>query len=149
MKKSHIVIHHSLTKDSGTVSWNAIRRFHVQELGWRDIGYHLGIEWVKDATGAGHYEALIGRDFLMDGAHCVQQSMNTVGLGVCVVGDFDAALPTTELLHFTARHVRALARLHGIEPDARFIRRHSDFAPKSCPGIQFPWRQFLRMLRGA
>jgi len=149
MKKSHIVMHHSATKDSGTASWNAIRRYHMDDLGWRDIGYHLGIEYIEDATGAGHYEALMGRDFLSDGAHCYQQNMNKLGLGVVLVGDFDTSKPPAEMLRFCARHVRALADLHDIPIDEGHIHPHNEFAPKTCPGINFPWELFIKMLRGA
>lgn len=147
--KSHIVIHHSLTADSNTVSWNAIRRYHVNEQGWKDIGYHLGIERVADATGTVHLEALVGRPFNEDGAHCSQMEMNKVGIGVVLIGNFDLAPPDDELLKFTARHVKGLCELLDIPVDKSHIHMHREFAPyKSCPGTQFPWDKFIKMLRG-
>lgn len=143
MNKTHIVIHHSATADSGTVSWNAIRRYHVGQ-GWKNIGYHLGIEWILDAAGHGHYEALIGRPFDEDGAHCSQGSMNRLGLGVVLVGNFDIAAPSEDMLRFSARHVAALCRVLGIP--VSHLRRHSDFAPKSCPGTLFPWDRFCALV---
>jgi hypothetical protein len=54
-KPNKIILHHSATADGPTVSWGAIRRFHVVECAWGAIGYHYGIELVGD-----YYEVLIG-----------------------------------------------------------------------------------------
>jgi hypothetical protein len=61
MTRDFIMLHHSLTADGQTVSWPAIRRFHTETNGWRDIGYHYGIEIVSDGTGAPSIEVLVGR----------------------------------------------------------------------------------------
>lgn len=143
--KTHIIIHHSATADSGSVSWQAIRNYHVNTLGWRDVGYHMGIELIGD-----RYEALMGRALNEVGAHCKEASMNTVGVGVCLVGNFDVAPPSPAMLKFAARHVRGVADvLHiPIAPDR--IYPHRKYATyKSCPGTQFPWDLFMRMLEGA
>lgn len=135
------MIHHSATKDSGTVSWGAIRRFHVETNGWSDIGYHLGVELVGD-----HYEVMLGRAFDRDGAHCYQDAMNTKALGVCFVGDYDAAPPPNEMLVFAAMKLRPIMRDLGISADAEHVRRHGQHAPKTCPGTLFPFDAFLALL---
>jgi len=115
----------------------------VGTLGWRDCGYHLGIELVDD-----HYEALLGRPFDDDGAHCYQDGMNRIGLGVCLVGNFDQAAPSPVMLAFTARHLRAIMSDLAIPVDGEHVRMHRQHATyKTCPGELFPYDSFLKLLR--
>jgi hypothetical protein len=143
MKKSHVVIHCSATADTGTFSWSAIREFHVEERGWTDIGYHLGIEYFGD-----HYEVMAGRPIDKDGAHCRHADMNRHALGVCFVGNYDAEPPPLEMLQTMARHLRPLMEALGIPADGDHVHAHRDFNPgKTCPGLAFPITDFLSMLR--
>jgi N-acetylmuramoyl-L-alanine amidase len=142
MKKTHVLLHHSATADSGTVSWGAIRRYHVETNGWAEIGYNLGCELVGD-----HYEMMLGRDFDAKGAHCYQAEMNVKALGVCFVGDFDKAAPANEMLVFAARKLRPIMASLGIPANRAHVLRHSDYAPKTCPGILFPYAAFLGLLQ--
>lgn len=141
MKPEHIIIHHSLTADSQTVSWNAIRRYHVETLGWRDIGYHFGIELVGT-----YYEILAGRMLTEPGAHCHQQNMNRKSIGICCVGNFDQdALPDGQLARLV-QLTTSLMEVFDIPPQN--VERHSTFAHyKSCPGTKFPWDRFKSAIR--
>lgn len=143
MRKTHIVLHHSLTADSGTVSWGAIRKYHVETNGWVDVGYQLAVELVGD-----HYEVMLGRAIDEDGAHCYQDLMNRIGLGVCFVGNFDLAPPPAAMLKYAARHLRSIMGNLGIPADEAHVRMHRQHATyKTCPGTKFPYSEFLRMLR--
>lgn len=133
-----VMLHHSLTKDSGTVSWGAIRRYHVETLGWAGIGYHFGIEFVADpgVSDGGSYEVLLGRTLDRTGAHCYQAGMNRRAIGICLVGNFDLAAPCEASLAVATSLVRWLLSLIGKGAEA--IIGHRDFAPyKSCPGSRF------------
>ena len=80
MKYSHIVLHHSLTKDGSTVSWDNIRDYHINVNGWSDIGYHFGIELVEN-----DYQILVGRPLRRDGAHA-KGEMNKLASASCSAG---------------------------------------------------------------
>lgn len=139
MIPTKIILHHSATKDSKTVSWNAIRRYHVNECKWTNIGYHWGIEFVED-TGSplGSYEILMGRFPNETGAHT--QGINSTALGICFVGNFDEA-PVPEgqweqgvrLVHWICGHFGILIRE---------IWGHRDYANKTCPGKLFNVEKF-------
>lgn len=130
MKK--IVIHHSLTKDSETVSWGAIRDFHTKENGWSEIGYHYGIELLRDQT-----EILIGRMLDQVGAHV--RGHNTGTIGICVVGNFDDAPPPQASWDKAVTLCRWLVRQFGISE----IVGHRELDPgKSCPGKKFDMTRF-------
>jgi len=137
MNPTHIIIHHSLTKDGTTVSWNAIRKYHIETNGWKDIGYHSGIELIGD-----HFEILIGRMFTEVGAHTV--GMNETALGICMIGNFDEAPPPDLQLDLLVKYVRTLMQIFGIPIEN--VKRHHDYALKSCPGTLFPWNAFIARL---
>lgn len=142
MIPTHIVVHHSLTQDSGTVSWSAIRRYHVQVNFWRDIGYHAGVE----LAGA-DFESLLGRPWDVVGAHTKEQGMNNVSLGVCLVGNFDLSPPTNEDLETVRdRVILPWMRLFKIPPQN--IHPHRLYAPKTCPGTQFTGELMARFIPG-
>ena len=129
--REFIMVHHSLTKDGTTVSWPAIRRYHMEQ-GWKDIGYHAGIELVND-----HLEALYGRPESEPAAACKEQRMNSRALHLCIVGNFDLVSPSDALLEFAARIV-VKPWLHRYRLGVASIVGHRDFAHyKSCPGTMF------------
>lgn len=140
MTPEYIILHHSLTTDGATVSWAAIRRYHVQTLGWRKIGYHFGIELIGD-----RYEILTGRLMTETGAHCRENMMNSRSLGVCIVGNFDIAPPEMEQWQTAVELVRSLCAVFSIP--AKNVLGHTELAPyKSCPGVLFDLDAFRRVL---
>ena len=142
MIPEYIILHHSLTKDGSTVSWDAIRRYHTNKLKWRDIGYHFGIELIGK-----HYEILTGRMMNESGAHCKQDSMNSRSLGVCFVGNFDLAPPSKEMWNLGVRFVKSLAGVFKIPHSC--IYGHNLLAYyKSCPGKYFNVDQFIDDMEG-
>lgn len=125
---THIVIHHSFTKDSQTVSWDAIRRYHKDVMGWSDIGYHFGMELVGN-----EYIIMAGRPLNMKGAHCKEEGMNSKAIGFCFVGNYDEIAPPTEMLIKGAEYIKGLMDTFNIIPAN--VRGHRDYATyKSCPG---------------
>lgn len=143
---SHIIIHHSLTRDSGTVSWGAIRRYHVQTLGWQAVGYHWCVEDVD-----GHFEVLMGRPMWMSGAHCRELHMNKHGIGVCFVGNYDEHAPGTKRLDAADHLIRSLMEMYNIPRENilghREVGRLAGFEwtageYKSCPGKSWDMDSF-------
>ena len=124
-----IILHHSLTKDSETVSWNAIRKYHTETCGWSDNGYHYGLELIND-----HYEILVGRPLVRIGAHT--RGYNRGSIGICLVGNFDLSSPPQKQWDLCIQLVEDLMAIFKISKKGVF--GHTEFNPhKSCPGRNF------------
>ena len=130
MKKTHIIIHHSLVSYTKNPSqFEAIERYHAGK-GWgKGTGYNFVIE--KDGLREN------GRSLSTLGAHCYQQGMNRKSIGICLSGDFDIEEPTREQCESLLKLILELQEAHGI-PDEN-VELHRDYATyKSCPGNLIP-----------
>lgn len=135
MNPTNIIIHHSLTEDGATVSWNAIRDYHVNVNGWKDIGYHYGIELV-----GGRHEILKARMDNEAGAHCL--GFNESSIGICLVGNFDQVSPSAAQVGQLRKLCRSLMEIYGIKSER--VLGHRETYPlrgvpveKTCPGSAF------------
>ena len=135
---NQIILHHSLTADNQTVSWNAIRHYHTIDRGWKDIGYHYGIELIND-----RYEILVGRHLTVTGAHTKGHNLDSIG--ICFVGNFDITEPPLEQWIQGVALVRSLLEVFRLTPDD--VYGHRVFADKSCPGNLFNMDKFRNLLR--
>ncbi|MCT4566140.1 MAG: peptidoglycan recognition protein family protein [Maledivibacter sp.] len=140
-KPCKIIIHHSLTKDGKVVDFNAIKRYHIETNGWRDIGYHYVIENVND-----QYKILKGRDEKAIGAHTKGENANSIG--ICLVGNFDVQLVPSNQLEKLVELIKDIRNRYGNIP----VHGHCDFPNpdtgyrKSCPGKKFPWKDLEEKL---
>ncbi len=107
-----------------------IRRWHVQERGWSDIGYHFLID--RDGTVAK------GRPVNIPGAHV--RGHNATTIGIALIGGHGATATDAFEDHFTQEQNSALRglidelqRLYG--PGLK-ISGHNEYANKACPGFQ-------------
>lgn len=135
MKLEHIeylVIHHSWSADKGTLDWTAIRKYHIEENGWDDIGYHFGIEKVNN-----DYAILTGRHRDVVGAHCLEKGMNKKSLGICVIGNYDPAPPPQEAMDMLVTLCVGLCREYELTVD-KIVPHHEYASYKTCPGTKFP-----------
>lgn len=107
-----------------------IRRWHVRENGWRDIGYH----WIIDRDGS----IAPGRPETVIGAHVAGRNSGTIG--ICLLGGLGSRETDQFDQHFTpaqARTLRALiADIRG-RTDIQRITGHNDHTrAKACPGFK-------------
>jgi N-acetyl-anhydromuramyl-L-alanine amidase AmpD len=106
-----------------------IRRWHVQERGWRDIGYH----WVIDRDGA----VAPGRRETELGAHVEGHNRGTIG--ICLLGGYSAKADDLFEENFSGAQAFVvkllIAELKG-RSTIRKVFGHNDYAPKACPGFR-------------
>ncbi len=138
---TEIVVHCSATRpdwmdgDGLAAQVREIRKWHVLDRGWRDIGYH----WLVGRSG----DILPGRAETVIGAGV--EGHNAGVIHVCLLGGYGAAETDRFSRHFTTRQETALRQLiQGISMRTRIerISGHNEWAAKACPG--FSVGAFLR-----
>lgn len=138
MTPKYIIVHHSATKDDGFANNTAaIRHWHVDVLGYRDVAYHALIESI-----GGTVEILIGRPWDMDGAHTL--GYNDTALGVCIIGNFNIEAPDDAHLTAAARIIRLWMGLYSIPAENVFP--HKNVNATECPGKFFDMGKLKELL---
>lgn len=146
MKPDMIVLHHSTSVDHPTLDWQGIRRYHIVDRGYKDCGYHFGIEQVNEG-----FEIVVGRMVNEIGAHCVAKGVNRRSIGICFIGDFTNQPPTERQWELGVRLVTGLCILGDIP--ATNIYGHREWANTECPGKAFDLGKFraevlLKLIHG-
>lgn len=132
-----IILHCSATRPAwmGNATLNdqvaEIRRWHVEDNGWADIGYH----YLVGRTG----KIASGRPLARIGAHTIGRNRGTIG--ICLIGGHGAAAYDPFLRHFTKEQdtatrklVKELMRRFGAGGRLK-LSGHNDYAAKACPGF--------------
>lgn len=137
-KPEKIIIHHSGTNDSGSVSWGAIRQHHLFVNKWSRMGYHFGIELLRH-----DYEVLVGLIPTQPGIHCIGHNENSIG--ICMIGDFNRIEPPQKQWNLGLDWTRFLCNF--LDIPAENVYGHGELdRNRTCPGTFFDMSLFRRML---
>ena len=132
-----IVLHCSDTRpdwmqvNSFNERFRELRRWHMVDRHWSDIGYH----WVIDRDG----EILPGRAETTIGAGVMGHNAGVIH--ICMLGGHGSAETDRFRDHFTERQSRSVLSMIGnISGRTRITRisGHNEWAAKACPGFHVP-----------
>jgi len=136
---THIMVHHSLTSDGETVSAAAIEKYHIETMGWRDVGYHALVEKVTNSKDLYRYrfKAIFGRPISQFASACPQGQMNQVALHVCCVGNYDVTYPEPDMLSCLLKRVILPWADEFNIPVENWVGHRDYNKDKTCPGHNF------------
>jgi N-acetyl-anhydromuramyl-L-alanine amidase AmpD len=135
-----IVIHHSATPTGNAAEFDKMHR----DKGWDELGYHFVI---GNGTGSRDGEVEIGPRWVKQkhGAHCKvtgHPEYNDVGIGICLVGNFDVTHPTEAQMASLARLVKFLMKRYNVPRGS--VYGHGQLKPTDCPGRNFDYSDLWR-----
>ena len=119
-----VIVHCAATPEGRDVKTEEIKRWHTEERGWSDIGYH----WVVELDGSINE----GRSEDINGAHC--RGHNSDSVGICYVGGSDSEgnpkdTRTEEQKDSLVTLIKDILDRHS---EAE-VYGHRDFSEKACP----------------
>ena len=119
-----LIFHCSATIEGQNISAATIKRWHVRDRGWSDIGYHyvIGLD--------GKIEA--GRPVSKIGAHA--KGYNKTSIGICYIGGLSENKRAKDTRTEAQKNalIKLIKTLKNIYPSAS-LHGHKEFANKACP----------------
>ena len=119
-----VIVHCAATPEGRDVKTEEIKRWHTEERGWSDIGYH----WVVELDGSINE----GRSEDINGAHC--RGHNSDSIGICYVGGSDSEgnpkdTRTQEQKDSLVTLIKDILDRYSESE----VYGHRDFSEKACP----------------
>lgn len=133
----YIVIHHSATEKGNAAEFD---EYHREKRGWKHgLAYHFVI---GNGSHSGDGEVEVGNRWKnqIHGAHTANMDCNRVGIGICLVGNFeDGAAPTENQFESLVNLVQHLSRRYDIPPSNVILHKQVHQKGTACPGKNFPY----------
>ncbi|HXG46829.1 MAG TPA: peptidoglycan recognition family protein [Methylomirabilota bacterium] len=140
-----IVAHHSAIRHGNAAIYD---RAHQQRGMENGLAYHFVI---GNGVDSGDGEIEIGPRWLkqLAGGHVSREAINEVGIGICLVGNFEQTRPTAkQILAF--RELMDYLRREVVGSKIRFaVHKEIDPGRTACPGRFFPTVQMHRLYGGS
>lgn len=137
---AEVIVHHTWRPTAaqyrGLSTVAGVRRYHTQERGWSDNGYHIMIGPPGDI--------FLCRPLARAGAHC--RGHNAHSIGVSFIADFDRENPDQYPGLLVGQQVIA-ALLDRFDLQPADLHFHREFADKSCPGRRLELPRFREEVR--
>jgi LysM repeat protein len=136
----YVVVHHTATEIGKAVT---IHNAHYDRGFLYGLGYDFLIDNGTLGKGDGQIEVSPRWIKQQEGAHCKAGGMNSKGIGVALVGNFNVEQPTQAQMDSLVYLTRTLCAYYDI-PMAHVVgHREVEGAKTECPGRNFPWRVFV------
>jgi hypothetical protein len=141
-----IVVHNSGTRQGNARVFDYYHR-HVRHM-QNGLAYHFVI---GNGTSTGNGQIEVGDRWRrqINGGHVHSDYLNSISLGICLVGDFNRDQPTRAQLEACEELIRYLRqRCGGTGRGAIPVKPHREMNPPrwptDCPGDDFPYSWFRR-----
>jgi hypothetical protein len=130
----YIVIHHSATEGGNAEVFDKLHR--SPSFGFDELGYHFVI---TNGNGGPDGAIEVGSRWHKQkwGAHCggtPGNEYNNHGIGICLVGDFSANMPTAAQMDSLRKLVFSLMAARNMAPENVIGHREAPNAATECPG---------------
>jgi N-acetylmuramoyl-L-alanine amidase len=130
-----IIVHYSATPEGREVPVEEIRRWHVEERGWADIGYHYVVH-LDGSVSTGRPEGVIG-------AHAAGH--NRTSIGICYVGGLrDGQSADTRTPEQTRALREIIADIRSRHGEGVRLAGHRDVGATECPGFDVATSDLVR-----
>lgn len=142
-KWQYIIIHHTATKEGSSLVFH---KAHLKK-GWkRGVGYHFIINNGEGDKQDGFIEVTPRWLKQQNGAHCRASNMNSKGIGISLVGNFNKEKASQAQLNSLVALVNKIQKYYKIPIKNILGHKHVTGSKTECPGQDFPWMEFIKKL---